>query len=58
MSGESCDPRSECSGAFTCSAALHVHGCLADWTGVRCDHPEEHRDRNAAYMNRGGAPWD
>jgi hypothetical protein len=47
-----------CTGAFTCSAPIHIHGCLADWTGVRCDSPEEHREANAAYMSRGGAPWD
>lgn len=39
------EPLTDCTGAFTCSAPIHIHGCLADWTGARCDAPQEHSDR-------------
>lgn len=31
-----------CSGASTCEAEMHVHGCYADTDGVHCDDPMEH----------------
>ncbi len=31
-----------CTGAGTCNAPTHVHGCFADRDGSRCDDPADH----------------